>query len=59
MRSQRRFDEFTHLSISTCRVSCLNLRSEVKEFITMVTHPSELNPKAKDGSQRRDEGCSP
>lgn len=29
--------ELTHLSISTCRVICLNLRSEVKELVTMVT----------------------
>lgn len=36
-RDMKSFDEPTHLSMSTCRVICLNLRSEVKELVTMVT----------------------
>lgn len=30
-----RLHVLTHLSISTCRVICLNLRSDVKEFVSM------------------------
>lgn len=33
---RNRLHVLTHLSMSTCRVICLNLRSEVKEFLMML-----------------------